>query len=281
MSDTNTAVNVDATGSAPEAGAVETPVVETPAGAVEGTAPENAETQAPEPAANEESDLLGEKGKKELIALRKRAQQAEAQLIYLQSQQATQPAAPAQPAGPPVKPVLANFETWEEYDVANEKYIIDMTKFTISQEQRQQIQMSQEQRLEHEWQERLTKESSEDPTILDIINDQTLPINNPTAQVIKASEFGPQILKYLDNNRIEAAKIATMNPLLMAKEIGRIEATIKATPKPAPPPRVSQAPAPVKPVNTIGTPVVDENNLSIEEWMERRNSQQYKKRSKE
>jgi hypothetical protein len=67
--------------------------------------------------------------------------------------------------------------------------------------------------------------------------------------VIKQSEIGPAIAYYLAEHTDIAAEIAKKDPLVQAREIGRIEAKLelaKAPPKPA----VSQAPPPVNKVDS-------------------------------
>jgi hypothetical protein len=67
--------------------------------------------------------------------------------------------------------------------------------------------------------------------------------------VIKQSEMGPAIAYYLAEHTDIAAEIAKKDPLVQAREIGRIEAKLelaKAPPKPA----VSQAPPPVNKVDS-------------------------------
>jgi hypothetical protein len=102
------------------------------------------------------------------------------------------------------------------------------------------------------------------------------------AVAIKESDDGPAIVRYLANHRDEAARIARLHPVRAAREIGRIEGMIgsaKTTPEPPQPRTVSQAPAPTRPVGgTKGSVEVDEDSLSIEEVIRRRNEAQYGKR---
>jgi hypothetical protein len=105
---------------------------------------------------------------------------------------------------------------------------------------------------------------------------------------IKESDQGPALVRYLANNRKEADRIARLHPLMAAREMGRIEGAIveaaraaKATPPASPPApvTVSQAPEPVRPVGgTKGAaPSDDDDKLSIEEVIRRRNIAQYGK----
>ncbi len=74
------------------------------------------------------------------------------------------------------------------------------------------------------------------------------------AQIIRASDVGPQVAYYLGENVDKANAIAQLHPIDQAREIGRIEAKLelaKAPPKPA----VSQAPPPVQKVDVSDAPV--------------------------
>lgn len=75
-----------------------------------------------------------------------------------------------------------------------------------------------------------------------VLNDPTLPVSEVGARFITESEKGPQIGYWLGQNRAEAARIARLEPLAQAYELGRIEARITAAPASR---KLSQAPAPV------------------------------------
>ncbi len=102
------------------------------------------------------------------------------------------------------------------------------------------------------------------------------PINDAMASVIQESEFGPQIAYHLGKpeNRAEAERIAQLDPVRAAREIGRLEATFnKPAPAPAPKPAVSKAPPPPPKIEaTDSTPRVsttspESDSMSDEEWV--------------
>lgn len=109
-----------------------------------------------------------------------------------------------------------------------------------------------------------------------------LPVTETMAQTIQASEIGPDVIYYLGSNPKEAERIARLNPLLQAREIGRIEAKIASNP---PAKKTSTAPAPIAPVTarTAGTPAYDTTdprsvkNMSTSEWIEAERLRQIKK----
>ena len=283
MSEINAAENAIATESAPVVDAPDSSVDATESDPVE-TVVEDTEDSQPETTETDGSEPLGEKGQKEVITLRKRAQNAEAMIEYYktlvaQQQNPVQPQAQQQPTQL-IPPKEEDYDTWDAWSAATSKYNIEVAKTEIRQEFQQQSMRGAQIQAETKWIERLNKEAEGDPTILMAVRDETLIITPFVASLIKESEVGPKIVKYLDNNRAEAARIASLSPVFAAKEFGRIEARIAATPPPDPPKRVSQAPKPIKTVTPIGTPVVDENKMSTDDWIAMRNENQFRHRRK-
>ena len=109
-----------------------------------------------------------------------------------------------------------------------------------------------------------------------------LPVTETMAQTIQASEIGPDVIYYLGSNPKEAERIARLNPLLQAREIGKIEAKLASNP---PAKKTTTAPAPIAPVTarTAGTPAFDTTDprsvksMSTSEWIEQERLRQIKK----
>jgi hypothetical protein len=109
-----------------------------------------------------------------------------------------------------------------------------------------------------------------------------LPVTETMAQTIQASEIGPDVIYYLGSNPKEAERIARLNPLLQAREIGKIEAKLASNP---PAKKTTTAPAPIAPVTarTSGTPAYDTTDprsvkaMSTSEWIEAERLRQIKK----
>ena len=110
----------------------------------------------------------------------------------------------------------------------------------------------------------------------------TLPITGVMAQAVRASDIGPEIAYWLGSNVKEADRIARLDPVLQAKEIGRIEAKLASDP---PVKRTSSAPAPIRPVTarTSGNPSYDTTDprstkaMTTSEWIEAERIRQIKK----
>jgi len=99
-----------------------------------------------------------------------------------------------------------------------------------------------------------------------VLNDPSLPVSDVGARFIAESEKGPQVAYFLAQNRAEAARIASLDPLTQAFELGRIEQRINAAPSAR---RVSQAPAPVPRVTGgANAGAKDPSQMSMAEYSE-------------
>lgn len=109
----------------------------------------------------------------------------------------------------------------------------------------------------------------------------SLKISTVMAQTIQASEIGPDIAYYLGSNPKEADRISRLSPFLQAKEIGKIEAKVAASP---PTKKPSSAPAPIQPVaaRASGAPAYDTTDprsikaMSTSDWIAAERQRQIK-----
>ena len=109
-----------------------------------------------------------------------------------------------------------------------------------------------------------------------------LSVTEAMARAIQASEVGPDVLYHLGSNPKDAARISRLDPILQAREIGKIEAQLGAAP---PVKKTSNAPAPIAPVTarTTGSPAFDTTDprstksMSTSEWIEAERLRQIKK----
>lgn len=109
-----------------------------------------------------------------------------------------------------------------------------------------------------------------------------LKITDVMAQTIQASEIGPELAYHLGSNPKEADRISRLAPILQAKEIGKIEAKLAASPSL---PKTTSAPSPITPVTarTSGSPSYDTTDprstktMSASEWIEAERQRQIRK----
>lgn len=105
---------------------------------------------------------------------------------------------------------------------------------------------------------------------------ETLPISDAMAEEITSSEVGPELALYLANHRDVARQLYELPPRQVAREIGRIEATLlkpAATIAPVTPPvpKVSNAPPPPAKIEAEEAEVVSKepsqmNQREFDRW---------------
>jgi len=109
-----------------------------------------------------------------------------------------------------------------------------------------------------------------------------LRITTVMAETIQTSEVGPDVAYYLGSNPKEADRISRLSPILQAKEIGKIEATLVLNP---PVKKSSSAPTPISPVTarSSGTSTYDTTDprsiksMTTSEWIAAERARQVKK----
>jgi hypothetical protein len=179
---------------------------------------------------------------------------------------------------PPVAPQVNDYETYAEYEAAREDYVLKMADYRADQRIAAKVAADKAQEAAQKFTQRIEEEAKANPAVLEATKDATLPVSDVMAALIQESEVGPKVLLYLSENRDEAKRIYGLHPVLAAKEIGRIEAKC-LTPKPVTQTnKISQAPEPVTTVGGRGTPSVDLDTIPIDEFMKKRNREEFGKR---
>jgi len=109
-----------------------------------------------------------------------------------------------------------------------------------------------------------------------------LRITEVMAQSIQASEIGPDVAYFLGANPKEADRISKLQPILQAKEIGKLEAKLADNPVVK---KTTSAPTPIAPVTarSSGAPSYDTTDprsvktMSTSEWIAADRARQIKK----
>ena len=240
------------------------PAPEQPATAAVEPAVETPEVQAEQPASKtftqEEVDaLIGKR-----LAREQRKWERE------QTLRQPEPQAPVQPVSP------EQFPSQDEYlEAAARQRAEELIRQKVAQEQAQKLI------VEYGDREDAARDRYDD--FDQVAHNPQLPITMPMAQAIRTSDVGPEIAYYLGMNPKEAARIANLtDPLLQAKEIGKIEAKVAETP---PAKKTSAAPAPLAPVTAraASAPSFDTTDprsvksMSTSEWIAAERERQIKK----
>lgn len=243
------------------------------------------ETSETEPAVKESEPSEAEKRIKQLVAKRSDAEREAAYWKGVAEGRLNRDGTPVQAqavkqdgqAGP-VAPNVADYENYADYETAREDYVLKMAEFRAEQKIAAKNAEEKAQTTAQKFTERLEAEAKVNPAVLEAKEDATLPVSDVMAALIQESDVGPKVLLYLSENREEAKRIYGLHPVLAAREIGRIEAKLLIPKQETQTKKISQAPDPVTTVGVRGTPAVDLDNLPIDEFMKKRNREQFGKR---
>jgi len=160
----------------------------------------------------------------------------------------TDTAAAKPDSSPEGKPKPEDFETYEEFSEA-------LTEWKLEQRERQKLEAERQREAERRrqealaaWQNRQEEARRAHPDYDEVLSDaDDVPLPGAMQAAILESERGPEIAYFLAKNRSEAKRIAGLaSPIAIAREIGRIEASLASAPKPKP--NLTRAPKPITPV---------------------------------
>lgn len=199
------------------------------------------------------------------------------------------PAAESKPAQPKAPPKLDDFDSTEQWAAAYQQHVREVTAEEARAAARQELQSDRElaaqEQAQAQWGQRMAEFAKDHPDAQAVIGNPRLPITKEMSAVITASDHGPQLAYHLGTNPAEAARIARMGPskgmspdqraaaiARQAAALGRLEVQLSSKP-PAPKPparKPSSAPEPPSPIDGGGTPSVDLESCSLNEFLERR-----------
>jgi hypothetical protein len=235
----------------------------------EPTAPEQVATPAPEPvavSAEEQQTTIKTFTQEEVDALIGKRLARERR-----SWERERPKAPAAPAEPVTQD---KFESVEAY--------ADALAAQKAEQLLQQRELERQQAaLVESYHEKEEQAREKYDDFEQVAYNPSLKISTVMAQTIQASEIGPDIAYFLGSNPKEADRISRLSPFLQAKEIGKIEAKVAASP---PTRKPSSAPAPIQPVaaRASGAPAYDTTDprsikaMSTSEWIAAERQRQIK-----
>ena len=237
---------------------------------------EDVEAKGPESEQDsEDSDSSTEKGKgkvQERIdeitkarreAERKALQEAQEKEYWKKQAQELAPKQELQP-----DKTLADFE----YDEA--KYTQYLFNFAQQESQKalhqQQLRDQQVQR-QADFRAKETVFQQEHEDYLRVTRDPSLTwLNQNLVNVAQSTDNGPEILYHLANNPDQGALIANLDPISMAREIGKLEMRMSkpvvTSEAPAPAPKIEAKESTVR----VNPKTADSDSLSADEWLRRR-----------
>jgi len=239
----------------------------------------------------------GSKAVRELIDQRKKRQEAERENAYLRGvldtlvrggqARAQAPQTPQATVQPPKRPVIEDFESYEQFDAAREKWMDNMVEFRANQVQQALVHRTTVDTVHQTFMNRIAEAEKTAPAIkdaFDVVGRALATVQSPGSDAVtnfvKLSPQGPQVLLFLHEHMDDTMRLARSNPYLAIAELGQIAGRLAAA-KPANPPaqvptQKSKAPPPVQPVVNNGAPVeVPLDKLDIGDFMKQRNKAQY------
>lgn len=165
------------------------------------------------------------------------------------------PKPPAEPEKPKALPKLEDFN----YDeAAYQTALFNHASAEAARQVREELKREEQQRQQQErvksWKTRETEFKAKTPDYESVAH--YAPMSDAMVQVITESEIGPEIAYFLGKNPETAERIAQLDPVKAAREIGRLEAKLEKPSAPAPAAKpVSKAPPPPPKIDATDAPV--------------------------
>lgn len=206
----------------------------------------------------------------ELTANWRQEQREKEQLLaMLQQMQQQKPEPEPAPQFDPNEPRLDQFEDYDKYVVALAKYEIRKEQEAETSKQKAQAAEQQRRQQEAEFVQKLTDARIKYHDFDYVALDPTVPYSDAMTELVLESEQGADVAYYLGRHKDEALRIAQLDPIKAAREIGKLEVKL-SLPQPK---TVTKAPNPASTVGSKDAPVKDPSKMSTDEWIEWRNSQ--------
>jgi hypothetical protein len=201
----------------------------------------------------------------------RRAAEAQARAEFLEKQLAE-----AKPKESPITgaPRLEDFTDINEYAKAYAKFESSNAVKQYEQKQHEESFRRATQHLAAQWEGKVSKADKKYDDFDDVVGEMAP--TNPVSIAIMQAENGEDIAYYLGKNLKEAQRIASLDPLSQAREIGRLETKLLAEPLKAKTP--SKAPAPITPLAGKTAVASDEplDTDDINTWMKKANAKSRK-----
>jgi hypothetical protein len=170
------------------------------------------------------------------------------------------------------EPQRDQFDDWDSYERARVRYEARQAFREESQareaEMQQRAMQQQAAQVHTQWESRLdaAREQFDDlDEYVDVVGERLNPV---LAEVIKAAELGPQIVRHLGQNPKDLDRITNLPGIQAVYELARLETRLNTRPK------ASNAPTPANPVKTTAAPAnALRDDLDMKAWMDRRRTE--------
>jgi hypothetical protein len=237
----------------------------------------------------EEAEKPVKKGgfQRRIDKLTKDKRELEDRLTRLESKLADKPAdkAPEKPKedGKPKAPRSADFDDWDKYEAARDKYQEDLTDWKLETRDKARIESDKATKAEDErkaiqagWDSKVAKakETFKDyDDVLEQAEESKVSVTPTMVAAMQDSDIGAHLGYHLMKNPDECARIAKLSAVSQVREIGKLEASIGLSLQKTPAKRISDAPEPPKRIGGAGrVPDLDlkDESVPFKEWERRR-----------
>lgn len=207
----------------------------------------------------------------ELVRQRK---EAEAEAARVKARLAEFEAQQQKDAGEAQKaPALADFESYDDYVVALAEYKAAETfrrqQKQASAKQQEILEQRRQAALAQEWQAKVAEARATLPDFDAVAFREDVVISDAVRDALLDSDMGARLAYHLGKNPDMAARLSVLPPVSVAREIGRLEATLASQPVTTP----TKAPEPPKPVKGSASAEKDPDKMTDAEWFAWREKQ--------
>lgn len=127
------------------------------------------------------------------------------------------------------RPKPEDFETFDQYNEALTDWKIDQREMAKDRKTKEESLKSEYQKTVTTFQERVKEFEKANADFHDVLSDvDDIPLSVGLQEVVLSSESGPELIYELAKNREEYERINKLSPLMIAREIGRLEARLSS-----------------------------------------------------
>lgn len=171
----------------------------------------------------------------------------------------------------PPEPREDDYNSTDEYIAAVKSHAKQVALIEARQSSKQDQPKGQDNTQQAIQKVQMAIAKSDIPDLQTLVQDPNLPITEEVIEWLADSDKTDVILFHLANHLDEAYDIVQMTPAQRFRALSKLEATVE---KPSPK-KVTSAPTPPDPIgNSDGAPI-NEEKMSVDEWIKRRNAKLY------
>ena len=174
-------------------------------------------------------------------------------------------------------PNLDDYEDWQSFQNAQNKYLIEVAKAEFREESKLQSQQASVYSAKQNFSQKVAELYENDPEKFYKLDAVQLADRRDILDEIATSEDGLKIMEFLSDNPAEVRRLKTLGGSAMYREIGKIEARL-STPAPIKQTKkISTAPDPITPVATSGSGAIKKSpaEMSQKEYNDFMNKRLY------